>query len=204
MGYTYKVVSDEKGGEMGICILPDGSEVSAWDFYRGKVGKEYSYCTQKDYLMETKIIQKDSYVIECPVCVDKDKGTEVRMLELMEMNNEPLIIYERKINKSNVIYENATPNPNLSTLKSLPISFDWRNRDGHAYIGGIRNQGDCGSCYAFAAVAAAEGTFNWKNHFRDDCRFKFSESFIMWCLGRLPQYNDNFYGCDGADYDYQE
>jgi len=45
MVYVYEIVTDEKGGGRGICILPDGSKVSAWDFYKGKVGKEYSYCT---------------------------------------------------------------------------------------------------------------------------------------------------------------
>ena len=28
------VIRDGKGGQIGICILPDGSEVVAWDYYR--------------------------------------------------------------------------------------------------------------------------------------------------------------------------
>ncbi|MCP4157879.1 MAG: hypothetical protein GY757_59770, partial [bacterium] len=41
--------------------------------------------------------------------------------------------------------------------KTLPSSFDWRDYNGHSYIGAVRDQGSCGSCYSFGANAAAEG-----------------------------------------------
>jgi C1A family cysteine protease len=88
--------------------------------------------------------------------------------------------------------------------KQLPSSFDWRNYNGYSYIGPIRDQGTCGSCYAFGACAAAEGTYNWAYGKYDANCADFSESYIMWCLGRLSQYNSHFFGCDGADYTYSE
>lgn len=84
----------------------------------------------------------------------------------------------------------------------LPSSFDWRSYNGHSYIGPIRDQGNCGSCYAFAAAAAAEGTYNWTNGLYDDNRVDFSEAFIAFCLSN--HYSSHFDGCDGADYDYYE
>jgi len=88
--------------------------------------------------------------------------------------------------------------------KALPARFDWRNHNGHAYIGAVRNQGYCGSCYAFGAAAAAEGTYNVAMNRYDGNCIDLSESFIMWCLGSLPQFYPHFFGCDGADYDYME
>lgn len=88
--------------------------------------------------------------------------------------------------------------------KTLPAAFDWRNVNGHAYIGPVRNQANCGSCYAFGASAAAEGVYNFANGLYDAACADFSESFIIWCLGRLPAYSGHFYGCGGADYDYME
>ena len=84
----------------------------------------------------------------------------------------------------------------------LPSSFDWRNYNGRSYIGAIRDQGDCGSCYAFGAAAAAEGTYNRANGLYDGSCVDFSEAFIAFCLS--DQYSQHFDGCDGADYDYYE
>lgn len=97
------------------------------------------------------------------------------------------------------------PLMNLVQLhNSLPSAFDWRDQDGRSYIGPVRNQGECGSCYSFGAAAAIESVYNI-NHglWGDDC-VDFSEAFIAFCLGYLSPYNDHFYGCEGSDYDYYE
>ncbi len=89
------------------------------------------------------------------------------------------------------------------TAPSEPY-FSWTNYGGQAYIGPVRDQGDCGSCYAFGAAAAAEGTYNVAmNRTGANC-VDFSESFIAWCLSTLPAYSSHFSGCDGADYEYAE
>jgi cathepsin C len=38
----------------------------------------------------------------------------------------------------------------------IPDEWDWRNVDGVSYVGPIRNQGACGSCYAFASTSMLE------------------------------------------------
>lgn len=40
--------------------------------------------------------------------------------------------------------------------ETLPSSFDWRDRQGVNYVSPIRNQGSCGSCYAFGSMALYE------------------------------------------------
>ena len=85
--------------------------------------------------------------------------------------------------------------------RQLPLSFDWRNYNGHSYIGPIRDQGNCGACYAFGACAAAEGAYNWANGKYDGNCADFSEAFVAFCLS---DYYSGFGGCDGSDYDYQE
>lgn len=82
----------------------------------------------------------------------------------------------------------------------LPATFDWRNVNGHSYVGPVRNQGACGSCYAFAAVGVLESAFRIAEEL-PDTDVNLSESYLMFCLS---SYYDGFYGCEGASYDYDE
>ncbi|MBC7372137.1 MAG: hypothetical protein H7326_11255 [Bdellovibrionaceae bacterium] len=48
---------------------------------------------------------------------------------------------------------------NMKAL-ALPSSVDWRNKDGKNWVSPILNQGNCGSCVAFAAIGVLETQFN--------------------------------------------
>jgi C1A family cysteine protease len=41
-------------------------------------------------------------------------------------------------------------------IVALPQRFDWRNNNGENFVTPVRNQGGCGSCWAFAATAGLE------------------------------------------------
>ena len=83
----------------------------------------------------------------------------------------------------------------------LPHAFDLRDVDGRAFIGPVKNQGPMGTCYAFAAVAAAESTYNVARNLYNENGVRFSESFIIWSLS--PHYA-GFGPYSGASYDYDE
>ena len=204
LGYAY--AANEAGGTV---TMPDGTVLDAWDFFRGKAGSEYAYGAQYGYDTVNRRVETNGYVQSFAVCVPKDplkKGTatEIPLLDLMRQNGEPLWDYSR----------GATPpalEPILKTAplktfpkQALPSSFDWRNVGGLSYIGAIRDQGSCGSCYSFGAAAAAEGAFNYALGRTGSSCANFSEAYIAWCLGAYGAYSDHFSGCDGADYDYQE
>jgi len=85
--------------------------------------------------------------------------------------------------------------------EALPSAFDWRDVEGRSYIGPVRNQGNCGSCYAFGACAAAEGVYNVAMELYDENCLDLSEAFLAFCL---DQYYSGYSGCAGSDYDYEE
>jgi len=89
----------------------------------------------------------------------------------------------------------------ISFAESLPSSFDLRDINGHSYIGPVRDQGNCGSCYSFGALAAAESVYNRHHGLYDTAAVDFSESFIIWSLS--PLYT-GFDGCNGSDYGLEE
>ena len=51
--------------------------------------------------------------------------------------------------------KSSEENYTVSALMSVPSSFDWRNNNGN-FVTPIRDQGNCGSCWAFATTAALE------------------------------------------------
>ena len=74
----------------------------------------------------------------------------------------------------------------LSEVEDLPLKFDWRNNDGN-WITPVKNQGQCGSCWDFSAVAQVEAW--WKISNNSDDMLDLSEQFILSC-------GDNG-GCNG-------
>jgi C1A family cysteine protease len=207
MGYHYSIQLSEDGSEVGVCTFPDKSSANAWNFYRGKEGKNFSYCVKNNYSMETDSVDLDGYQAEIPVCVSSTKQgvpERIPMLELMEQRGDMQPLRERTppLLPSTLLKETIT-SPDLSS-KTYPESLDWRNYNGHAYIGPVRNQGNCGDCYAYGAAAAAEGAYNFAHRKYDSQCVDFSEDFIAWCLGKYGPYSSHFSGCDGADYDYAE
>jgi cathepsin C len=47
-------------------------------------------------------------------------------------------------------------NKQRKLMGSLPESFDWRNVNGENFVSPVRDQGGCGSCYAFGALGMDE------------------------------------------------
>ena len=58
-------------------------------------------------------------------------------------------------------------------LSQLPDTYDLRD---YGYVSPVKNQGQCGSCYAFAAVGAMESQHMKKHHFKS-----FSEQAFVNC-----------------------
>ncbi len=217
MAYTYTIEHNKYGDETGKCLLPDNTKVDAWEFYKGKVAKEFSYCVKNGYQMISKSILKDGYAIDTPVCEKQQKEglpEHILMIDMMQEQNDIKIQKRRPLLNTNktavakpwsknlILTKDKTSS--LKTTAVYPDELDWRNYNGRAYIGAVRNQGTCGSCYAFGAAAAAEGSYNYLNGFYDNNTADFSEAYIAWCLGKYGPYSAHFSGCDGADYDYAE
>ncbi len=203
LGYDYSIRVDKNGKQYGICSFPDQTSCDAWDFYKGKAGRNYSYCVKKGYDIDTKTVEQNSYTKECAVCIPKDDpALEIPMMDLMIKNRDFPNQFGRHQGAES---QTSAKKKKLETTKGdFPVSFDWRNYNGRTYIGPVRDQGNCGSCYAFGAAAAAEGTYNFATGSYDGNCIDFSESFIAWCLGKTAPYSSHFHGCEGADYEYQE
>ncbi len=217
LGYEYKTVA-ASAGVRGVAVIEPGIEFDAWDFFKGKVGSDFAFGALYGYDTECVRTNLGGCTLEYAVCVPRGQkqlqgAARIPLLEFMAQKGVPLFdeTSARKKRAADgeqnrpALEEDALPLYDLMAQgKALPSSWDWRARNGHAYIGPVRDQGACGSCYAFGANAAAEGTYNFAMGLSDGSCADFSEAFIIWCLGRLAEYNPHFYGCGGSDWDYAE
>ena len=72
---------------------------------------------------------------------------------------------------------------------SLPDSIDWREKGA---VTGVKDQGSCGSCWAFSTIAAVEGV----NQLATGNLISLSEQELVDCDRKINQ------GCNGGDMDY--
>jgi len=79
--------------------------------------------------------------------------------------------------------------PDDEKYAGLPRFLDWRNHNGKNYDSGIKNQGNCGSCYAMAAVSVAEARIRILSNMAD--KTLLSSQAVVSC----SIYNQ---GCDGG------
>ncbi|XP_053378228.1 dipeptidyl peptidase 1-like [Mercenaria mercenaria] len=72
---------------------------------------------------------------------------------------------------------------------SLPVEFDWRKMNGINYVSPVRNQGSCGSCFAFSAMGMNEA--RWRVMSNNTAQPVFSPQDIVEC----SEYSQ---GCEGG------
>lgn len=175
LGYEYKTEHIAEG-DVGYCSINESLSFNAWDFFTGKVGKEYSYCSKLGYDTITLEDGKNPYTPYYGACI----------LPITKSNSEPTPLTEQKVRatsdtKTVSIVDlmglkdkvesksDAQPKvmvtPVVSKEKAaaqstpLPSSFDWRNYEGYNWMTSTKDQGLCGSCWAFSAVGAVESNY---------------------------------------------
>ena len=78
-----------------------------------------------------------------------------------------------------------------SNLRFSPTSLDWRDK---GVVTAVKNQGMCGSCWAFSTAGALEGAVAMKNKILND----YSEQQLVDCCSYSK------YGCKGCSGSWPE
>lgn len=84
--------------------------------------------------------------------------------------------------KTKVREEEEAPLLSVQLETTLPATLDWRAYNGVNYVTPIRNQGSCGSCWAFGTSAALEAVTNIKNN-TPGYDLNLAEQILVSCSG---------------------
>ena len=110
----------------------------------------------------------------------------VRSININNSNQPYLEIKENISSRYHVMIDPPLPpDPNQASQKPTPIDtpeeFSWKDLDGDDWTTPARNQGNCGSCWNFAAIAALESVIK----IREGCTAldpDLSEQYVLSCL----------------------
>ncbi|MBD3312682.1 hypothetical protein GF352_04490 [archaeon] len=179
LGYDYKD---------GYCYVSEKIRFDSWDFFKGKVGQGYSYCSKKGLSTQTLSDGKNPFSKEYAVCVDNKEKKPVT--EMMKIENKARDLPEQTT---------SSPIKNSHPVSSgSPPSFDWRDHNNSNWVTPVKDQGSCGSCWAFSSIGVVEAKINIE---RNDSNLdvNLSEQELVscdhWCWPGTPNCSN---GCNGG------
>jgi putative hemolysin len=159
LGYDFQIVESPNGGQYGICKLPDETTCDAWDFLNGKCGQDHSVCALEGLETVTLRDGKNPFSQEYAVCADSEGNLLESVTDIID-----LVGKSKGGAIDNPLGEFlGPPEPPLDSEPregDVPASFDWRTYNGSDWTTPVRDQGICGSCWAFSAVGVTEGVIN--------------------------------------------
>lgn len=152
------------------------SGAKSWKF--NEIELDRKYVENKDFIEEINSKQNHWHATHYPALTKLTLGDRLRRAGGIPRASSPSFPGVAKVK-----------NDTFLLTSKLPKSFDWRHVDGEDYVSEIRNQGECGSCYAFASMAMLESRLRIATS--NSLKVVFSPQDVVGC----SEYSQ---GCEGG------
>ncbi|KAJ3694029.1 hypothetical protein LUZ60_009509 [Juncus effusus] len=167
---------------LGFCflvlpVLADDTLVPAYEKWIKDYGRVYSNATEKQKRFE---VFKGNYKFIESMKNKPDLTYTMSLNEFADLTNDEFLMKFAKFTSRG---GPTTTTPfQYANLTYVPSSVDWRSRGA---VTAVKNQGQCGSCWAFSAVAAIEGI----NKIRTGTLKTLSEQELVDCVASCNSCN---------------
>ena len=142
----------------------------AFEGWKREFNKEYDIEQEAD----TFITWLDNWYMINKHNSDDSKSYKLRMNEFSDLNSDQFRKHihgstESCLATNQSITQQDKPTviqmKHQSNLSYIPVSWDWTDIDGTSWVTPVKNQGNCGGCWAFSSVGAIESASVIKNYY---------------------------------------
>ncbi|XVE51455.1 hypothetical protein DITRI_Ditri02bG0042100 [Diplodiscus trichospermus] len=133
--------------------VPEISMSDRFEQWLASYGRVYQDAFEKDKRFQ--IFKENVEYIESHNA-DTSKNYKLGVNEFTDLTNEEFKAMRNgyKMQRSNIVGASKTSSFMYGNVTAIPSSMDWREKGA---VTNIKDQGQCGCCWAFSAVAAMEG-----------------------------------------------
>jgi cathepsin L len=166
----------------------------AFENWKAEFGKSYA-----DLQEESKAFIQflDNWKMINEFNIAAERSFTMRMNQFSDMTPEEFKLYVHghsgSCMKTRSVQERVAMKERTEVVLEAPTSIDWTNYNGASYVTPVKNQGQCGSCWAFSTTGSIESATAIKNSQTGASITSLSEQQLVDCSG---SYGNQ--GCNGG------
>eukprot|EP01083_Nonionella_stella_P156716 507833_1 len=167
---------------------------ASFQHWKKEFGKTYDSLEQEGRAFITFL---DNWKMINDFNIADERSFTLRMNQFSDLNADDFQVYvhghKGSCLKKRSVQQRAMKPVTAQKTSTTPDAVDWTNVNGKSYVTPVKNQGQCGSCWAFSTTGSIESRTAIANGQTDDAIVSLSEKQLIDCSVSYGNY-----GCQGG------